>query len=299
MCYKHRWVDKLVPVNTAEALRIGSIWHQCREAMDNGTIIDSPSMLNTLEACYKSIPSNIDLDKLAFEQHKILGSFKALTALKQKEFGKRYKILGTEVKFDLPYHFGDRMTGSIDKVSIDTHDNFLTIHEYKSTSSSVEAASDFWCKLEQSSQKIVYYVAAKRMFADVLKDCAGIKIVYEAWKKPLLRPLKAAKKRTEPEKPWEYGVRICEAIMAEPHKYFNELEIPITDSMVQSTLSDMETIAEDIHYRIDNNKWFKNDQACDTFGKCPYFNLCWRNPPIDENGIPEGFKINDDMEQEL
>jgi hypothetical protein len=96
-----------------------------------------------------------------------------------------------------------------------------------------------------------------------------------------------------------YGDRISADMGRRYDTYFARREIPRLISDMQDTQLDLWHYAEMIFDNYESNRWPRNDDACVSFGTCPYFDLCTGGFDFNSSVLPEGFIRVEDVHQEL
>jgi len=225
--YRNQYHYGIRPVQQAEALRIGSLYHEgqelllrnpesvcrrcaqlgkpesnCYSCQGTGYLDDPLKAINRmLDFYYNTKYKHMDVAAMKRERAIILyGLFAYHNVYKDQP----YEIIAEEIPFRIPLI--DPTTrkpienvvidGKVDKLVRNLETGAVAILEHKSTSSKVDAGSDYWSSLRLDTQTTLYVYAAQRMQADGLLVPYGIKptdtpicdIVYDVWRKPAIKP---------------------------------------------------------------------------------------------------------------
>lgn len=196
------------------------------------------------------------------------------------------EVLGVEVPFETQLVTEDRLGGKMDAIA--RIDGKVFIVEHKTSSSDISAGSDYWRRLRLDSQISIYHEGARSLGHDV----AGC--LYDVLGKPGQRPLKVNSRRTADETADEYKVRIVEAMLKEPHAYYQRQTIVRLESELRESMLDVTEQAKQI---FSSSSAPKNPDACFQFGKpCPFFGVCCGEQSLDS---PEHFKKLNNVHPEL
>lgn len=213
-------------VEVAEALRIGTNWHEGQDVMSMkpeqpcpqcselqkpdgkcylcmGTgYIDDPTcamirMLNhRYEHLYPGMPHELKMIERSIILHSLLG-YQMIweddgIEVVAREIPFRIPLVDPRTRKAIP---GICIDGKIDKIV--KFDGKYCIMEHKSTGNSVDPSSDYWGRLRLDTQTMLYVYAAQRLQADGLLSPFKIKgntpicdIIYDVWHKPQIRPKK-------------------------------------------------------------------------------------------------------------
>jgi hypothetical protein len=246
---KHYWRYEvgLTPVKHSQALRFGTAWHTAMEARWEGLNFDEALDLATTHAVEFS---EFDIATLAgllagyYEHHK---NELVASMLPEQEF--RFPLPGSRT-FDV--------AGKIDGLG-QLIDDRLAMIEHKTAGEEIGPDADYWLRL-RFNQQIYQYVSAARAIGH---DPAIV--LYDATRKPAIRPLEFVGKKDEqglriilgadgqrvikkdgtpkqtadkdkgeyadgaPETPDQYFDRLAADTKARPEFYFARREVPILD----------------------------------------------------------------------
>ncbi len=243
-----------------------------------------------------------------------------------------YKVEQLEQKFDLPlrspitgHKLQARLRGKIDRVFSAGNNRF--VHEYKSTSKSIDPDSTYWNHLTLDTQTRLYTYAAKELG---LGMCG---VLYDVWSKPKTRPKKLtqddSKKfvadgmycgegfetanpglgyihingkqvQCEPgakpgtfairETPEMYGARLLQDITQRPEFYFARKEIAHTANDIEKFERQLYNIYKGIGNMTKTDGWWEDENACEATFKCSYLGFCYNHIDVGPDEVPEGFK---------
>lgn len=261
MRYKWRYVDGLEPAVKPVALTLGAIMHEAFDGYYKG--LDVPTITRYIETRFDEELSKVpypDQDRLVIAKHTARGMWAGYPYKDKKEF----ESIDSEVEIRMPLQPGVVFTGRIDgKVK---KDGVYWCRELK-TSSLSQRQFEERCKV--SSQASGYTSA---LIAEGV-DCKGV--MYDYIKKPLLQ-----QRKTETSE--QFGQRIYQdyrdtkrhgLYYGRHYAYRNQHEL-------DAWREGMEQIAEDIYSRTNNNRWYRNYDACFPFGgACPFFKICHAPKP--------------------
>lgn len=278
------------------AMRVGSAFHVALEAIDNG--LDPEA----------EVARRVVLDP--WEMGMVAAMF---TVHRERWEGDTLEVVATELAFDLPLlnpNSGKassawRLAGKIDRV-FRLPDGRLAIKDRKTTTESIASDSDLWTRLNLDQQMSIYLLAARELGYDVQV------ILYDVTVRPMLRPFKKTppdkiqiKKNGEPyanvrlhdETPFDFTVRVAEAMRAEPDRYFARHEIARLDDDLDELRHELWQQSLAIRSAQDAGHWWRNPGACVTPFHCPYLSICGSR--IDHDYVPSGFRKLSDVHPEL
>jgi len=231
-----------------------------------------------------------------------------------------------EFRFSLAGSRTFDVAGKID--GLGTHEDGRPLMlEHKTTSDSVEPASDYWLRLRCNNQ-IMQYVRAARLCGlpveiilyDVCRkpqikpklipvlDESGRKIVLDAAGNRVMKkdgtPRESAgdgmivQSRTETAE--EYGQRLTEDTVARPEFYFARREVPVLDQDLEEfVIQRLELSRMILQLRRASRRTAKPHQAwprnCSgmTCQFCEYSSFCLQNISVDPANPPAGFTVGD------
>jgi hypothetical protein len=311
-----------------DTLRIGTNWHAMLElyhkTLDNAnntTDFAFDMTIAHLNERYQTVPDNKSTFEWATERAMLVYSFMAYIWVYE---GDTFETLLTEHKFSIPIvnpetgrpdRIAPPLVGKIDRIV--KHGERAMSVEYKTTSSDIAPAADYWHKLKMDTQVSVYTYAMRRDGWEV----AGT--LYDVFRKPAIRPrlltqaetkkfittgewcggnfeVAAAPTMTEPEivevnnvkstevkigaKGWQfretpemYGVRLLQLMYSEPEKYFARKEIARTDKELRKFEVELYNIAESMKLMVRHDNFYRNEAQCDKPYPCAYRAICYHN----------------------
>ena len=219
--YYHKYILGLVPIEDTDALRIGSNYHRIHEIADmepggvcecvqtgmdeefQSVLVVNPNcplcsgtgrfpddlmdaVIAHLNQQYATPPISKTIEEWETERITLLYS---LVGYQWYYNDAEYKVEQLEQKFDLPLRspttgrkLQAKLKGKIDRVFSAGNNRF--VHEYKSTSKSIDPDSTYWNHLTLDTQTRLYTYAAKELG---LGMCG---VLYDVWAKPKTKPKK-------------------------------------------------------------------------------------------------------------
>jgi len=304
-----------------EALRFGSAWHRAMEALSLGQCPE--------DAYRVALGQAQDIDELA------AATLWGLLAGYAQHYGgspellRSVEVLHREVEFETQID-GSRTfkaAGKIDGLGR-LADGRLCVVEYKTTSSSLDADSDYWLRLRADTQILMYVAAARAMGWDVFT------VVYDVTRKPAIRPRRVPRfdadgfkvvvdnetaarvflangkprqaagegqtLQTDQETPEAFGQRLYEDAMANPGFYFCRREVPVladdleefADLRVQVSRMILDRRAQ--QRRMDAGTpwraWPRHVNGMQCPG-CEFAGFCLQNSIPDLNHPPAGYAV--------
>lgn len=300
------------PVQDAESLRFGTLIHLGLEAWFHG-LHQGP------DTAYRDAIAAITANAPAQEAD-AYQQFTALAMMEGYHLrwhGEILTTLAVEQEFRIPLINPDTLgqsrtwdlSGKID--AIVERDGRALIVEHKTTSYDLSPESSYWTRLAIDGQVSGYYQGAKSLGYDVagclydvlrkpsmrpgsipLVDESGVKIVLDA-NGDRVRTKDGKKWRetgdskegytlqTRPETPEEWYERLRADIAAQPEKYFRRLEVPRLDADLVEYMSDMWAVGREIADAQKSGRWPRHTRSCDSYGGCPYMDVCAGRESID------------------
>jgi hypothetical protein len=291
-----RYERKLRPVETSEALRVGSAFHYA------------------LECDAKGLDAGVGIDERlenAYDRAIVAAMY---SAHKTRWADYSIEIVATEQPFRIPLVNPDTgaptpiwdLAGVLDKI-VRLADGRLALMEYKTTSLDFTPGADYWTRLHLDPQLSIYVIAARKLGHDIQT------VLYDVTRRPSLRPLKAtpedkrkykadgtlyANQRAIDETPEEFAARVSAAIAEDPSKYFARIEIARLDQDLEDCAGEIWQQQQSIREAQRTNRWYKNPSSCFDFGRsCEYLPIC--SGCGLNGGIPPGFTQVDNVHPEL
>ncbi len=320
--YLKEYEQGLRPIREADALRVGSSYHLCREYDD-----DPEAGVWELMQAYAEVPDWADNEDWRAEMVLVRELFKG-----RVRQGFDYDILATEVPFKIRVGTmrAVRNAGKMDKV-VRMHDGRVAMCEIKTTQDDITpGVADYWSKLRLDSQISRYLSAAKMVGFPEAET-----VVYDVTRKPSIKRKNIAKKdylaiietgqycgiHVLPEDsgivhravrehvlseadlpkskqtvakiretPELYGMRLRSLIDEDPGRYYQTLEIPRLQADLDSMNERLVEDVKEIRLRRKHNLWQRNENACTAMGRCPFLDLCSNHVDTSNGTIPDGFK---------
>lgn len=187
----------------------------------------------------------------------------------------------------------------------------VKVLDHKTTSDSIDAASDYWDRLTMDTQISKYILGMKHegydvnsIFFDVVRkpqhqplaipllDENGVKIVLNASGERV--KTKDEKKwretgdtekgfvlQTRQETPEEHRERLLGVMRSDHGAYFSQREIPRLDKDLLEYMSDAWAQSQQILYYRSRKLWPRNPAACTAYGRCEFFALCAGHASVD------------------
>lgn len=279
------------PVEKAEALRFGSLWHVGQEAWWKA----EPSPEARLEAGLVALRAE-QCDPFA-----LVTAEELLLAYTARWASSDLRAVVVEAQFSMPLVNPEtgaasrtfRRGGKIDVVALE--DGQQVIIEHKTTASDIEEGSQYLRKVRALDTQVSTYMAGARSLG-----YAPTKCVYDVVRKPGIRPLKAtpvearkftkagllyANQREHDEAPEEYRARLREDINERPERYFARVDIVRLDAEEREHAFDVWQTTRLMREAEINGFAPKNPDACSNFGGCPYLLVCEGMASIDDDTL--------------
>lgn len=186
--FYHKYILGLVPIEETESQRVGTYWHKILEIGDQDAVIEH------LNEAYATVPMNKTKEEWETERIVLLYSFVGYNWYYQN---MNTKSIAEELKFELPLRSPTSgralphvvVRGKIDNIfqwNDEATDGGYVMRERKSTSKSIDPDSTYWNHLNLDTQTRLYPWAA----AQLDPKYRDIKILYDVWHKPTIRPKK-------------------------------------------------------------------------------------------------------------
>lgn len=292
-----RYELALAPEQEELSLRVGTAFHDAKEALDIGA---DP---------WAAITKHGTLDEYDA----------ALVAAMVTVHGERWtgdtlEVIASELSFDLPLRNPDtgastpvwRIAGKIDRI-YRLPSGILAVQDYKTTTDDISPGSDFWLRLSLDQQMSIYVLAARELGYDVQT------ILYDVTVRPLLRPYRKtpddkiqlkkdgtpyANTRMHNETPFEFTVRVAEAMRAEPDRYFARHEIARLDADLEETRAEIWSQQLQMREMQRSGRWYRNPGACVQPFRCQFLPICAQRH-TSQTLVPRGFQRLESVHPEL
>lgn len=297
-------------IDTGSPLRMGSAFHLALETADAESI---SAAIAAVRDNYAEVPGWVeDYEGWDIERETVERLFMG-HAWRWAE--DEFEVVATEQSFDLPLVNPDtnrpsstwRLAGKIDRI-VRLPNGRLAVQEYKTTSESLDTASDYWRRLRLDQQISMYVLAARRLGHDV--DT----VVYDVTRKPSIRPKKPVKAdlaswpryfdeemsgdAPSRETAKMFGARLSADIAERPDHYFARREIPRLEADLDEFGHELWQQAKQLREAQLHGRWFRNTQSCSKPYRCSYFDICASGIDPTESA-PVGFHFIDDVHPEL
>lgn len=305
------------PAHQANALRIGSCFHEGLEWIKNGKGADA-AVARVREMYADSVlPPWQSAEEFYTEEETTVAMVTAWSRRWADDLIVKY--VAVELKFDLPLvnpktgHPSRtfRNQGKIDGIA-ELPDGRLALVEHKTAGVDVSPTSDYWRKLTMDAQVSRYVLAARAIGYPV--SC----VAYDVTRKPAIKPKKLTKAEQalatsqqdycgihlagEPcpdrESPTMYGARLLQDMLERPDFYFARMEIGRTEQDLERFKLEQWMIAQQIMHADRIGLFYRNTASCTAIGRCPYFDVC-ANGIDTEHETPDGFVREDVLHAEL
>lgn len=364
--YYFRYILGLAPIEDSDALRTGTHYHRIQEIYDaepggvcecghpvieegvpdldvdsncvlcEGTGINSDDRIHAvvrhLNERYSVPPLSKTVEEWETEKITILYTLIGYRWWYEQQ-DEGYTVESLEQNFDIPllsptteHKLQGRLRGKIDRVFACGANRF--IHDYKSTSKSIDPDSTFWSHLRLDTQTRLYTYAANQMG---LGMCG---VLYDAWHKPGIKPKKLSQgdskkfvesgeycgeefevkadsittetiivndkiAELEPgkkpdtfairETPQMFGARLLDDIYNRPEFYFARKEIVHTAADIEAFKHQLANIYYTVREMSKTNRWWENEHECEATFKCPFIEFCYNNITLGSDEVPDNF----------
>lgn len=266
------------------ALRFGSAWHRAMEATGPGA--DLPTVLAAAVA-------QDEFDELTLAT---LGGLLAAYLAVYRD--APVQVLHREVEFSMPMARSRTfyLAGKIDGLGR-LEDGRLCLVEHKTTSSSVDPASDYWLRLRADGQILSYVAAARALGWDIAT------VLYDVVRKPAIR-------QRQNETAEQFGDRLAQDALDRPDFYYARREVPVLDQDLEEFEAMRLSVSRMILDRRRDALRFGTDSAHCAWPRhvnsilcpsCEYVGFCLANAIPDLSYPPAGFtigRVNPELSQE-
>lgn len=178
--------------------------------------------------------------------------------------------------------------GKIDAI-VELPDGRVAVVEYKTVREDVAPTSDYWRRLLIDRQISGYIMGARSLGYTV--DT----VLYDVARVPGIRPKLLSRKPVPEgeEAPREdtqaFSERLANDISQRPDWYYARHEIPRMAHDLDEWAKDSAAITESIKTSQKKAHWPRNTDACNRWGKCPYFAPCSESFDPQTAGTPSGY----------
>lgn len=245
MMFKYKYIDKLEPLGTREALNIGKAFHYGLEKKS------SDAALEYMER------EELFTDEKA-ETNKAL--VLAMIDCYLEKWGNENTT--REIEFRLPLNDHAELLGYIDGLIEEDEGYWL---EEDKTASIIN--KDYIDKLQFIDQPTRYLLAAEKLGLN--KPILGIK--YRVIKKPLIR-------QKQGESVEQFRKRLVDKYKEEQDDYIFEFTLTRTKEELEECRLDL---LQDIETIESTKRFTKSLGGCSMYGRCPYMELCMKEEHAD------------------
>jgi len=254
-----RYVEHLEPVIKLPSLTLGAVLHdgfdQFYKGMADTDVYHFIGQKFNEEISKQEVS---DQEDLLVAKYIALGMWLNYPYKKLKE----YDSIESEERFEVPLCEGVKLVGKVDG-RIAQYGNWW-VRELKTSGLSQR---QFEGRCQTSAQGTGYVYGLTKMGYDIKG------IMYEYIKKPILR--KGVNETAD-----EFGRRIMHDYKTRPKLYYNRYLSYRTPTDLSNFEEDTIRLAEDIIIKLANGKFYRNLDACWTFGAvCPYEKICFTDKP--------------------
>jgi PD-(D/E)XK nuclease superfamily len=184
------------------------------------------------------------------------------------------------------------LAGKLDALVRNRGDGAVYIVEHKTSSQDIGPGSQYWDLLRLDSQISTYFAGARGLgYVPVgcLYDVIGktkhipLKATPEAARKYTKQGLLYANQRDEDETAEEYGLRITEAICADPDRYYRRGFVVRLEDEVREAADDVWQTARLMREARAAGVYPRNVGACERYGRlCAYHPVCTRTASLED-----------------
>lgn len=269
----YRYELGLLPVETAESLSFGRAFHAAMEARNKGM------------TCEEALADGII---------HVAGNEQAAATLSGLVYGyfARYKddqplAINSEINFTHKIgKNGFRAAGVIDGLAKNSAGEFILI-EYKTTSQSVDPASDYWDRLRSNLQVNMYVDACREHGIEVSK------VIYDVTRKPSIRP-------RQEETLEAFAIRLRDDCEKRPEFYFARREVSILHDDLEAFRIKRKEVCYQIAALRQRGRKTKNPASpwlcCEqqqTCNFCEFKSFCLYGAEASILNIPSGFYVGE------
>lgn len=303
-------VAGVVPAETSDALRKGTVWHGLFEACKDSEDFES-AVVEYIDSIYRQADSHYNAEKQDVERYTLI----ALALCHRWHHGPG-PVTHVEVKFNTPSGVpGVRIVGTADGLGRDEQGPFIL--ERKTTS---RPANDpeYWASLRLRTQTLLYVSTLRDLQADgklvsfgIMPYHPPIRIIYDVTRKPSIRPKSITKAdlarlaasgeycgATFPpdavpddgrETPRLFAARLMQDIAENPSLWFARREVAITDRDLGAFRIKLNQLIAAVKSAHETESWWQNEQSCESPFRCAYRSMCYHGYTADSDPLPPGF----------
>ncbi len=284
------------PVETAEELAFGALFHGGLEAWWGGALGKAPKegWLSQAIAALRGAKA---------DPFQLVAAEVLMHAYHARWADEPYEVLAVELPFRTsvvnPETKATSRTwdqgGKLDAVVRRTTDGVLMLVEHKTSSEDVSMGSTYWKRLRINGQVSTYYDGAAAKGFEVEET------LYDVIGKPAQRPLLAtpmesrkhtkdgrlyANQRAADETPEEYRARVIEAVLADPNRYLTRGTVVRLEQELDEARADTWQLGRVLRENQLAGRAPRNPDACSRYGRmCPFFPVCTNEASLDDTRL--------------
>lgn len=253
-----RYIEHLEPYTKLPSLSLGAILHEGFDYFYKGA-----GDLEVYQYMADRFSEEISKQELADQEDLLIAKYTALGMWHNYPYKKeKFDAIASEERFEIPLTKDVTLVGKVDG-RVAQYGNWW-VRELKTSGLSQRM---FEGRCHTSAQGTGYVYGLTKQGYDIKG------ILYEYIKKPLLR--KGVNETAD-----EYGRRIMSDYKARPKMYYNRHLSYRTPVDLRNFEEDSIRLAEDIVEKMNSGKFYRNLDACWTFGaECPYLRICMTEKP--------------------
>lgn len=315
--YEYRYLRGLKPMETPEALSLGSTVHEALEVWFAKP--NTPWSIKANAEFRKAAAIDMVLSHNELDNQNLLKAEAMIDGYIQRYPTERFEVVDVELPFktrifnprtNFPMHHYD-YAGKIDAVV--RLDGKLYILEHKTTSRIDDA---YMSRIAIDSQIALYAQALERVLGervhgaiyDVLqKPSIRMKIAetdeeFEARRQALIAKSKTGKtsaKQRSGETEDEFYTR-CMTECSKPESYHREI-VQFDKESLDATRIDLIKIVHDMHTAKKADAYYRNTSSCTKWGRpCEYLPLCKANGNVDKcQGLYKKERANEELPEDV
>jgi RecB family exonuclease len=281
--YLLRYVIRLRREREADALRIGSVFHDAMQRINTGA--SSPAVYDWIDQNYSVVPEWASVTDWQVEAQDV----RQLVAGHQWRYEAdniRFLAAETQFEFTLPGTHNVRILGKIDG-TVETPEGRIAVLEYKTSGEDISDAGDYWLRLRCDPQISIYMLGARAA------GYAASTVLYDVTRKPTIR-------LRQKETPEEYGARLLTDIGDRPEYYYARREVARLDDELNRTLDELRQHVAQIRQATRRGLWYRNVGAM-TCRYCEFASICLNSQDqnINPDAPPAGYVIGEKVHPEL
>lgn len=268
--YQYQFIDHLAPRKYQSALEFGTIGHKFLERFYKTTEFSINSFIEELKN--KSDYSNFDADsmqKYVLDIFVLSGMIKAYIEYYKLDKNE-WDILYVEEDFTLGHYDGEAgnpgFYGKPDLVVREKKTGRIYVIDHKFYS----RISDSLLKKLPMDYQLHSYI---KMVNIALEKSGSNDKVYGAIYNIIQKSGKRLKKNQTIE---ELAKEMYDDYTTNPQDFFHREYVIITDYNTKNFDKEIEISIDDMHDKHFSGRFRQNTNACDTYGECPFLELCLR-----------------------